>query len=161
MSVIKEGIERIYSSFKTGVVIWLFSYIMLYIVSVYAGDIIVYNENILKLLDVKILIAQILISGITYVILNVVLLHFADEIIKTVEKNNKSIKQLIKNVIISISVIVILLVVLYVLEKKNVISGYILKLMMIIIILKVSIFCAMQVINKNVYNKKLREKNME
>lgn len=157
----KENVEKIYSSFKTGVMIWILSYIMLNVVSAYVGDFSVYNENILKLLEVKNFIAQLLIAGFTYITLEVFLLHFADETIKLIEKNEKGIKKLIKNIVISILVITTLCVALYVLKEKNVISKYVLKLMMTIITFKVVVFCIIQVINTSRYNKKLKEKNKE
>lgn len=157
----KENVEKIYGSFKTGVMIWILSYIMLNVVSAYVGDFSVYNENILKLLEVKNFIAQLLIAGFTYITLEVFLLHFADETIKLIEKNEKGIKKLIKNIVISILVITTLCVALYVLKEKNVISKYVLKLMMTIITFKVVVFCIIQVINTSRYNKKLKEKNKE
>lgn len=155
----KERVEKNYASFKTGVMIWILSYIMLYAVSAYVGDFSVYNENVLKLLDVKNFIAQLLISGFTYITLEIFLLHFADETIKLIEKNEKSMKKLVRNILLSILVISLLCVVLYVLKEKNVISKYILKFMMTIIAFKVVVFCIIQVINTNRYNRKLKEKN--
>lgn len=157
----KERFERVYSSFKTGVMIWIFSYILLYIVSGYVGDFSVYNENIMKLLDMKNFIAQLLIAGVTYMTLEVVLLHFVDESLQILEKNGNKAKTLLKNVVISTIVIAILCVALYVLKEKNIISKYILKFMMTIIAFKAVVFCIIQVINTGRYNKKLKEKNKE
>ena len=157
----KEKLERVYNSFKTGVMIWIFAYILLYIASIYVGDFSVYNENIMKLLDMKNFVAQLLIAGTTYITLEIVLLHFLDNMLKIQEQEKNKIQILVKNVLVATLVIAVLCVVLYVLKERNVISKYILKFMMTIIAFKAIVFCIAQVVNTNIYNKKLKEKNRE
>ena len=157
----KERLEHVYNSFKTGVIIWILAYLLLYVVSGYAGDFAIYNENITKLLNVKNFVAQLLIAGFTYTTLEVVLLHFVDNMIKTMEQGKDKVKSITKNLIFATIIIAVLCVALYVLKERNVISKYILKLMMTIIAFKAVIFSIMQVRNTNVYNKKLKEKNRE
>ena len=157
----KERLEHVYNSFKTGVIIWILAYLLLYVVSGYAGDFAIYNENITKLLNVKNFVAQLLIAGFTYTTLEVVLLHFVDNMIKTMEQGKDKAESIAKNLIFATIIIAVLCVALYVLKERNVISKYILKLMMTIIAFKAVIFSIMQVRNTNVYNKKLKEKNRE
>lgn len=155
----KEKLERICNSFKSGVMIWIVSYLLLYVVSRYAGSFSIYNENVMKLLDVKNFIAQLFIAGFTYTILEVVLLHFIDNMIKSAEKEKNKVKEVVNSFVIAIIIIALLCVVLYILKEKNIISKYILKLMMTVIALKAVFFELNQVIKTNRYNKKLKEKN--
>ena len=153
----KERVERVYNSFKTGVILWIFAYLLLYGVCFLVKDFSVYNSEVMKLLDVKNFVAQLLIAGATYITLEIVLLHFVDNMIKATEEDMKG-KAIAKSFVVSIFIIAILCVVLYIVKEKNIVSKYIIKLMMTIIGLNAVAFSIKQVINTNKYNKKLKEK---
>ena len=42
-------ISRFWNSFKNGVIIWIFSYFIYYLVAVSVNDIVAYNNQILKM----------------------------------------------------------------------------------------------------------------
>ena len=151
----KEKLGKIGNSFKTGVMIWIAAYILLYFFANYVNDISLYTMEILKLENVNIFIAQILISGFTYIVLEIGLIHFIDNTIKAIEEKNG--KSLVENSIISIIVLTLLLHILYMIKQMNIINRNVLKLMMIIIVIKCIIFISLQPIYKYRYNKKLKE----
>ena len=154
-----ENYDRISNSFKTGVIVWILAYLLLYFTSAYVGDFSVYNENVMKLLDVRNFIAQLLIAGTTYIIFEIVLLQFVDNMLKILETGKDKGKSIAKNLIGAIIVVTITCISLYVLKENGVITKYVLKLMMTVIGAKAVIFEITQVVKTNKFNKKLKEKN--
>ena len=154
-----ENYDRISNSFKTGVIVWILAYLLLYFTSAYVGDFSVYNENVMKLLDVRNFIAQLLIAGTTYIIFEIVLLQFVDNMLKVLETGKDKGKSIAKNLIGAIIVVTITCISLYVLKENGVITKYVLKLMMTLIGAKAVIFEITQVVKTNKFNKKLKEKN--
>lgn len=154
-----ENYDRISNSFKTGVIVWILAYLLLYFTSAYVGDFSVYNENVMKLLDVRNFIAQLLIAGTTYIIFEIVLLQFVDNMLKVLETGKDKGKSIAKNLIGAIIVVTITCISLYVLKENGVITKYVLKLMMTVIGAKAVIFEITQVVKTNKFNKKLKEKN--
>lgn len=155
----RENYDRISNSFKTGVIVWILAYLLLYFTSAYVGDFSVYNENVMKLLDVRNFIAQLLIAGTTYIIFEIVLLQFVDNMLKILETGKDKGKSIAKNLIGAIIVVTITCISLYVLKENGVITKYVLKLMMTVIGAKAVIFEITQVVKTNKFNKKLKEKN--
>lgn len=155
----RENYDRISNSFKTGVIVWILAYLLLYFTSAYVGDFSVYNENVMKLLDVRNFIAQLLIAGTTYIIFEIVLLQFVDNMLKVLETGKDKGKSIAKNLIGAIIVVTITCISLYVLKENGVITKYVLKLMMTVIGAKAVIFEITQVVKTNKFNKKLKEKN--
>ena len=155
----RENYDRISNSFKTGVIVWILAYLLLYFTSAYVGDFSVYNENVMKLLDVRNFIAQLLIAGTTYIIFEIVLLQFVDNMLKSLETGKDKGKAIAKNLIGAIIVVTITCISLYVLKENGVITKYVLKLMMTVIGAKAVIFEITQVVKTNKFNKKLKEKN--
>ena len=167
----RENYDRISNSFKTGVIVWILAYLLLYFTSAYVGDFSVYNENVMKLLDVRNFIAQLLIAGTTYIIFEIVLLQFVDNMLKILETGKDKGKSIAKNLIGEIIVVTTTTIIigpnietitcisLYVLKENGVITKYVLKLMMTVIGAKAVIFEITQVVKTNKFNKKLKEKN--
>ena len=113
----------------------------------------------MKLLDVRNFIAQLLIAGTTYIIFEIVLLQFVDNMLNILETGKDKGKSIAKNLIGAIIVVTITCISLYVLKENGVITKYVLKLMMTVIGAKAVIFEITQVVKTNKFNKKLKEKN--
>lgn len=155
----KEKFERFGNSFKTGVIVWIISYLVLALISNVLGNTLVYDAEIIKLTNPINFLMQVLISGLTYFVLEAVLLDFVDNMLKRLCK--KETKNIIKLTVIYVLIIAIVCVVLYTVKEKQIISKYIMKLMMAIIVIQVIIFELMQLRNNAIFNKKLKEKNNE
>lgn len=153
----KEKLERFGNSFKSGVMIWILSYLVLAGIGTVLGTSLVYNAEIIKLTDPINFISQILIAGITYFVLETVLLDFVDKMLKVADK--KEGNDLVKTLIFYIVVIAILCVALYIVKECEIISKYVMKIMMLIIVIQCTIFEFKQLINNARFNKKLKEKN--
>ena len=72
----KEKLEYFCNSFKNGIILWIISYFLLYVVGLYIGDVSAYNNEILKLLSVKNFISQVVIVGFTYVALDLAFTYY-------------------------------------------------------------------------------------
>ena len=155
----KEKFERFGNSFKTGVMIWILSYLLLACIGNVLGTSLVYDSEIIKLTNPINFLVQVLISGITYFILETVLLDFVDSMLRNIDK--RETKNIFKSLIFYVLIIAIVCVVLYIVKEKNIISKYIMKLMMSIIVVQVIVFELMQLRKNTIYNKKLKEKNNE
>lgn len=155
----KEKLEYFLNSFKNGIILWMISYFLLYAVGVYIGDVSAYNAEIVKLLDVKNFIAQVVIVGFTYVALDLAFTYYFNNIVKIIGLKVDSKKKVLKEIIAIIVIFVVLLPVLEVVKDHNIVNKNIIKLMVTLMILKVIIFCTAQMIRTEIYNKKLQEKN--
>ena len=93
----KEIVERFCNSFKNGVILWIVAYFLLYAVGVYIEDITTYNAEIMKLLDVRNFIAQVVVAGFTYIALDLVFTKYFNEIIEIFNLNSVSKKKVIKD----------------------------------------------------------------
>ncbi len=155
----KEKLDYFCNSFKNGIILWIISYLLLYAVGVHIGDVSAYNAEILKLLDVKNYILQILIAGISYAALDFSFTYYFNNIIKILELNVKSKKELLKDVVILIIVFSVVLSFLEIVKELDIINRNIIKLMFFLMIMKTIIFCTAQMVKTEIYNQKLQEKN--
>lgn len=154
-----EKIKKIWNSFKSGVVTWIFAYLAMYLVALKIGAMDEYNAQVEKLTNGINLFLQVLISGVAYVILEVYVIGFMNKIIESIDKD--SVAKTARNLIISIITWVILGIVLRFANVEKIIGDAILTFMLLITILKGIIFMICQQINTYRYNKKLKEKMNE
>lgn len=157
----KEKLEFLSNSFKNGIILWLVSLLSLYVVGVYIGDTYTYNLEILKLLDVKNFILQLLTVGFTDFSLELVFSCYCNSFERVITLKSKTQKEISKEILIILIVCVILIPLMIVVEDLNIINKSIIEIMFLIIFLKAIIFCIAQVIRTIIYNKKIREKNQK
>ncbi len=157
----KEKVERFCDSFKNGVFLWLVSYFLLYAVGVHIGDNSLYNAEIMKLLDVKNFLTQVIIVGVTYIALDLAFSKYFNNIVEVVSLNVSSKKKVLKDVIAIIVILLIILPTIEYIKDNNIVNKAIMKLMIGLIIFKTMIFCMVQTVKTDIYNKKLQEKNKE
>lgn len=154
----KEKFEKITDSFKTGIILWIFAYMILYVIGYFGNELEIYNTEIMKLLNLGNFLAQVSIAGCTYVILEVTLLHFANNMIEAAELEKNASQKLVKNFLIAFAILAVLLIGLYYVKENKIMSKYTLKIMMTLIALKAIVFVVTQAVKTSVYNKKLQEK---
>lgn len=157
----KEKVEHFFNSFKNGVMLWMVSYFLLYAIGVYTGEVSIYNAEIMKLLDIRNFISQVVIAGLTYVALDVAFVYYFNNIVKIISLNIDSKRKVLKEIVAVVVIFLVVLPILYMAKEHNVINKIILKLMITLMILKTIIFCIAQMINTQIYNQKLQEKNKQ
>ena len=97
-----DTIKRIWNSFKSGIVTWVFAYMAMYIIALNINAMDEYKMQVLKLADGMNLFYQIIISGIAYVLLEVCIIGFMNRIIKSVD--TKSVSRTAVNMILTLHV---------------------------------------------------------
>lgn len=155
----KDRVERFISGFKSGVLLWIVAYFLLYAVGLYIGDNSTYNAEIMKLLDVKNFMIQVVVAGFTYIALDLVFTKYFNDIVEIFNLNLKSKKKVIKDIFAIILILVILLPTLKYIKDVGIVNKAIMKLVVGLMILKAMVFAILQIINTYIYNKKLQEKN--
>lgn len=151
-----DTIKRIWNSFKTGIVTWVFAYMAMYIIALNINAMDEYKMQVLKLADGMNLFYQILISGIAYVLLEVCVIGFMNRIIKSVD--TKSVSRTVVNMILTLLLFVGLGALLRFSEVEKIIGTSVLTFMLCFTILKGIAYVISQQINTYIYNKKLNEK---
>lgn len=157
----KDRVDRFVNGFKNGVLLWIVAYFLLYAVGLYAGDNSTYNAEIMKLLDVKNFITQVIVAGITYIALDLVFTKYFNDILEIFSLNQNSKKRVVKDIVAIIVILVVLLPTLKYIKEVGVVNKAIMKLIVGLMILKAMIFSISQMVNTYIYNKKLQEKNKE
>lgn len=155
----KEKLDYFCNSFKNGIILWIISYLLLYAVGVYIGDVSAYNAEVMKLLDVNNFLAQLVIVGFTYVALELAFTYYFNNIVKIIGLKVDSKKELLKQIVIMVIIFVLVLPILRVVKNHDIVNKNIIKLMCALMIFKAMIFCTVQMIKTEIYNKKLQEKN--
>lgn len=154
-----EKVKKMWNSFKSGVITWVFAYFVMYLVANHIGAMDEYNAQVLKLVDGMNLFYQIVASGIAYIVLEIYVIGFMNKVIESIDKN--SAKKTAKNLIISIVTWVVLGSLLALVETEEIISDTILSFMLCITILKGIVYMIGQQIDTYRFNKKLNEKMKE
>ena len=157
----KDRVDRFVNGFKNGVLLWIVAYFLLYAVGLYVGDNSTYNAEIMKLLDVKNFITQVIVAGITYIALDLVFTKYFNDILEIFSLNQNSKKRVVKDIVAIIVILVVLLPTLKYIKEVGVVNKAIMKLIVGLMILKAMIFSISQMVNTYIYNKKLQEKNKE
>lgn len=155
----KEKLEYFLNSFKNGIVLWIISYLLLYAVGIYIGDVSAYNVEVMKLLDVNNFIMQLVIVGFTYVALDLAFTYYFNNIVKIVGLKVDSKKELLKEIIAIVVIFVVVLPILEVVKEHDIVNKNIIKIMVSVMIMKAIVFGIVQTIRSEMYNKKLQEKN--
>lgn len=155
----KEKLEYFLNSFKNGIVLWIISYLLLYAVGLYIGDVSAYNVEVMKLLDVNNFIMQLVIVGFTYVALDLAFTYYFNNIVKIVGLKVDSKKELLKEIIAIVVIFVVVLPILEVVKEHDIVNKNIIKIMVSVMIMKAIVFGIVQTIRSEMYNKKLQEKN--
>lgn len=155
----KEKLEYFLNSFKNGIVLWIISYLLLYAVGLYIGDVSAYNVEVMKLLDVNNFILQLVIVGFTYVALDLAFTYYFNNIVKIVGLKVDSKKELLKEIIAIVVIFVVVLPILEVVKEHDIVNKNIIKIMVSVMIMKAIVFGIVQTIRSEMYNKKLQEKN--
>lgn len=153
----KEKLEYFCNSFKNGIILWIISYFLLYVVGLYIGDVSAYNNEILKLLSVKNFISQVVIVGFTYVALDLAFTYYFNNIVKIIGLKVDSKKKVVKEIIALVVIFVVVLPILYQVKEHNIVNKNIIKIMVAVMILKAILFGIIQTIRAEIYNKKLQE----
>lgn len=157
----KEKLEYFFNSFKNGIILWIISYLLLYAVGLYIGDVSAYNAEVMKLLDANNFIMQLVIVGFTYVALDLAFTYYFNNIVKIVGLKVDSKKELLKEIIAIVLIFVVVLPILEVVKEYNIVNKNIIKLMVTLMIMKAIVFGIVQTIRSEMYNKKLQEKNQK
>ena len=152
-----EKINKLWNSFKTGVITWIFSYFVFYIVAISVNDIAAYNNQILKMINGMNFFVQVLIAGMAYVVIEIFILEFMRRIIKSVDTDKP--KETVKNMLMALLLIVIEFGILNFVKVEDIISEEIFMIMMFVLIMKGIIFSIRQSIDEYKINKKIKELN--
>ena len=152
-----EKMNKLWNSFKTGVITWIFSYFVFYIVAISVNDIAAYNNQILKMTNGMNFFVQVLIAGMAYVVIEIFILEFMRRIIKSVDTDKP--KETVKNMLMSFLLIVIEFGILNFVKVEDIISEEIFMIMMFILIMKGIVFSIKQSIDEYKINKKIKELN--
>ena len=155
----KEKLEYFCNSFKNGIILWIISYLLLYAVGVYIGDVSVYKAEVMKLLDANNFCMQVVIVGFTYVALDLAFTYYFNNIVKIIGLKVDSKKELLKEIIAIVVIFVVVLPLLYIVKEHNIVNKNIIKLMIALMIMKSIVFGIVQTVRSEMYNKKLQEKN--
>ena len=155
----KEKLEYFLNSFKNGIVLWIISYLLLYAVGLYIGDVSAYNVEVMKLLDVNNFIMQLVIVGFTYVALDLAFTYYFNNIVKIVGLKVDSKKELLKEIIAIVVIFVVVLAILEVVKEHDIVNKNIIKIMVPVKIMKAIVFGIVQTFSSEMYNNKLQEKN--
>ena len=155
----KEKLEYFCNSFKNGIILWIISYLLLYAVGVYIGDVSAYKAEVMKLLDANNFCMQVVIVGFTYVALDLAFTYYFNTIVKIIGLKVDSKKELLKEIIAIVVIFVVVLPLLYIVKEHNIVNKNIIKLMIALMIMKSIVFGIVQTVRSEMYNKKLQEKN--
>lgn len=155
----KEKLEYFCNSFKNGIILWIISYLLLYAVGVYIGDVSAYKAEVMKLLDANNFCMQVVIVGFTYVALDLAFTYYFNNIVKIIGLKVDSKKELLKEIIAIVVIFVVVLPLLYIVKEHNIVNKNIIKLMVALMIMKSIVFGIVQTVRSEMYNKKLQEKN--
>jgi len=154
-----EKVKKVWNSFKSGIVTWVFAYFVMYLVANHIGAMDEYNAQVLKLVDGMNLFYQIVVAGMTCVVLEIIFVGFLDRVLKSL--NKESVKESAKNLILTILVFLVIVQCVSLIKVEEIISEAILSAMMCILILKAIVYLIQQQIDTYRFNKKLKEKIKE
>lgn len=157
----KEKLEYFCNSFKDGIILWIISYLLLYAVGVHIGDVSAYNAEVMKLLDAKNFMLQLVIVGFTYVTIYLAFTYYFNNIVKIIGLKVDSKKELLKQIAIIVLIFVVVLPLLRVVKDHDIVNKNIIKIMVALMLFKAMIFGIVQTVRSDIYNKKLQEKNKE
>lgn len=152
-----EKINKMWNSIKTGIITWIFAYFFYYIVAILANDIASYNEQIMKMANGMNFFIQAAVSGIAYMVIEIIILDFMRRIIKSVETDK--VKEVVKNMILTILIMVLEFGILLFVNIEDIISEEIFSIMIGILIIKGIAFSIKQSVDEYKINKKLIELN--
>ena len=144
-------------SMKKGIVLWVISYLLLYVLESFTENLDVYNAQITKLYNPANFAAQIIYAGLMYTGLELAFGFFIDNIFKYSVKGDKD--KIVLNVIFAVSLLVVLCASIYAVKTVDLVNKTILKLMVLMIIVKVMFSVVCTVRDNTLYNEKLQEKN--
>ena len=154
-----EKVNKFWNSFRNGVIIWIFSYFVYYLVAVSANDIEAYNNQIIKMTNGLNFFIQVIVSGIAYVVIEMFILDFMRRIVKAVDTDKP--KDVFKNMILAVIIVVAEFCVLNYIKVEDIISEEIFLIMMFVLIMEGIIYTIKQSIDSYKINKKLGQLNEE
>ena len=152
-----EKLNKLYNSFKTGIITWIFAYFIFYVVAVYVNDINSYNTQILKMTNGMNFFIQAVISGIFYMILEIIIFDFVNRIVKSVD--TKNVKECVTTLLIAFVLLGIELFLSSLIIIEDIISEEISTILIGILVLKGVFYIIYQNITSYKINKKLNWSN--
>lgn len=152
-----EKLNKLYNSFKTGIITWIFAYFIFYVVAAYVNDINSYNTQILKMTNGMNFFIQAVISGIFYMILEIIIFDFANRIVKSVD--TKNVKECVTTLLIAFVLLDIELFLSSLIIIEDIISEEISTILIGILVLKGVFYIIYQNITSYKINKKLNQYN--
>ena len=152
-----EKLNKLYNSFKTGIITWIFAYFIFYVVAVYVNDINSYNTQILKMTNGMNFFIQAVISGIFYMILEIIIFDFVNRIVKSVDAKN--VKECVTTLLIAFVLLGIELFLSSLIIIEDIISEEISTILIGILVLKGVFYIIYQNITSYKINKKLNQSN--
>lgn len=154
-----EKINKFWNSFRNGVIIWIFSYFVYYLVAVCVNDIEAYNNQIMKMTDGLNFFIQVIVSGLAYVVIEMFILDFMRRIVKAVDTDRP--KDVVKNMLLALVIIVIEFSILNYIKVEDIISEEIFLIMMFVLIMEGIVYTIKQSIDSYKINKKISQLNEE